>query len=355
MIAIGAACMRADRLLSLLMLLEVHRKLTAQEMAQRLEVSERTIHRDMEALSASGVPVYAERGTGGGWSLQEGYHVKLNGLNQSEIRSLFLNSPSRLLTDLGLEQSSEMAYRKLTAALSPAMRQDAEFARERLHIDGAGWNHRDEEVPYLQLLQTAVWEQRKLVITYEKLSDASLQVPLSERSVHPLGLVAKGHAWYLVASTEEGQLRSYRISRVRSAALSDEPSLRPVVFDLEAFWELSKLELKRNVPKYMAQLLVESSVIPKLRRAAYIEIAYIGEPGSDFGCELDSTSGSATSSVSKLDSQQPLWLPVEVDFQTLNHACEFILSQGASIQVLLPNELRDHVAEQARRIIDLYD
>lgn len=347
--------MRADRLLSLLMLLEVHRKMTAQELAQRMEVSERTIHRDMEALSASGVPVYAERGTGGGWSLQEGYHVKLNGLNQAEIRSLFLNSPSRLLTDLGLEQSSEAAYRKLSAALSPAMRQDAEFARERLHIDGAGWNPRDEEVPYLQLLQTAVWEQRKLILTYEKLSEASLQAPLSERTVHPLGLVAKGHAWYLVAATEEGQLRSYRISRVRSASLSDEPSHRPLGFDLASFWEQSKLELKRNIPKYMAELLVESTVIPKLRRAAYIEFAHIGEPYPIPSCNLDSVSGSGANPMSKPDLPKPLWLPIEVDFQTLNHACEFILSQGSSIQVIQPNELRDQVAQHARRILDLYD
>src|SRR5690606_16990490 len=119
--------MRADRLLSLLMILEVHRKMTVKELAERLEVAERTIQRDMETLSAAGIPVYAERGAGGGWSLQEGYHLRPHALNQAEIRSLFLGSPTRLLSELGLEQSTESALLKLTAAIPPGLRQQAEY------------------------------------------------------------------------------------------------------------------------------------------------------------------------------------------------------------------------------------
>lgn len=324
--------MRADRLLSLLMLMEVYRKMTAQELANRLEVSERTIHRDMEALSASGVPVYAERGTGGGWSLQEGYHMKLNGLSQAEIRSLFLNSPSHLLADLGLEHSSEEAYRKLSVALSPTMRHNAEYARQRLHVDGAGWHKRDEQVPYLQIVHTAVWEQRKLIFTYEKLSDNSRLHPLPERVVHPLGLVAKGHVWYLVALTEEEQIRSYRISRVQSASITDEPAIRPEHFDLAAYWEQSKQELKRNLPSYKAELLVESSCIDKLQQATYLQVERTGPA-------YDDPNG---------------WLPVVVDFQTLTYACEFVLAQGSCIRVLHPEQLRDAVIQRAQAVLGLY-
>src|SRR5438874_11494791 len=130
--------MRADRLLSILLILQVHQRITARELSKRLEVSERTIHRDMEALGAAGVPVYAERGTGGGWVLSEAYQTNLTGLNEAEIQSLFLANPPHLLADLGLRQASEGALIKLLAALPSISRRDAEFARQRLHVDGAG-------------------------------------------------------------------------------------------------------------------------------------------------------------------------------------------------------------------------
>lgn len=330
--------MRADRLLSLLMLLEVHRKLTAQELARRLEVSERTIHRDMEALSASGVPVYAERGTGGGWALQDDYHVKLNGLNQAEIRSLFLNSPAALLADLGLEESSEAAYRKLSAALSPASRQDAAYARQRIHVDGAGWQSRTEEVPYLPLVQSAVWEERQLAFTYATYAaetDDSESPALPERVVHPLGLVAKGRTWYMAAATREGAIRTYRVSRIRSAALLDEPVVRPDGFDLAAFWEQAKQELKVKLPHYVTKLLMDPRTLRKLKSASYVKVISVGAP-------LAERSG------------RPGWLPAEADFETLDNAVEVILSLGASLLVLEPEELRSEVARQAAALAELY-
>src|SRR6266571_7888227 len=127
--------MRADRLLSILLLLQVHRRMTARELARRLEVSERTIHRDMEALGFSGVPVVAERGIGGGWSLMEEYRTNLTGLSEPEIQAVFLSGPSRLLTDLGLHKASEAAFIKLVAALPSMHRRDAESVRQRIYID----------------------------------------------------------------------------------------------------------------------------------------------------------------------------------------------------------------------------
>ena len=133
--------MRADRLVSIMLLLQVQRRITAAELAKRLEVSERTIHRDMDALSGAGVPVFAERGNGGGWSLMEAYRTNLTGLNHSEIQSLFVTNPPQLLSDLGLHQASQAALIKLLAALPSMSRRDAEQARQRIHIDTAGWRN----------------------------------------------------------------------------------------------------------------------------------------------------------------------------------------------------------------------
>src|SRR5215210_4709996 len=136
--------MRADRLLSILSHLQVHHRITARELAGRLEVSERTIHRDMEALSAAGIPVVAERGLGGGWSLLGEYRTNLTGLNEAEIQSLFVTKPTRLLADLKLERAAEGASLKLLAALPSIYRRGAEYARQRIYIDVSGWNRSEE-------------------------------------------------------------------------------------------------------------------------------------------------------------------------------------------------------------------
>ncbi|HEX8339101.1 MAG TPA: HTH domain-containing protein, partial [Pyrinomonadaceae bacterium] len=159
--------MRADRLVSIMLLLQIHRRLTAGELARRLEVSERTIHRDMEALSKAGVPVVAERGAGGGWALVGGYRTNLTGLNAAEVQTLFAGLPPRLLADLGLNRDSEAAHVKLLAALPPSARADAEYARRRVHVDVAGWGGGAEEaVPHLHTIQEAVWRGRRLCFTY---------------------------------------------------------------------------------------------------------------------------------------------------------------------------------------------
>ena len=153
--------MRADRLLSILLLLQVHQRMTTRDLAKRLEVSERTIHRDMEALSTAGIPVAAERGTDGGWFLLEEYRTNLTGLNEAEIQALFVK-PSRLLADLGLGKASEAAFIKLLAALPSMYRRDAEYIRQRIHVDMSGWRRSEEAIPCLPTLQEAIWQERKV-------------------------------------------------------------------------------------------------------------------------------------------------------------------------------------------------
>src|SRR5260370_13145698 len=136
--------MRAERLLSILLLLQSHRRLTAGDLARRLEVCERTIYRDMEALSTAGVPVLAERGTGGGWSLLDEYRTNLTGVTEGEIRALFLTRPVKLLADLGLDKAADVALVKLLAALPAAHRPGAEDVRQRIYLDATGWRRSDE-------------------------------------------------------------------------------------------------------------------------------------------------------------------------------------------------------------------
>lgn len=317
--------MRADRLLSILLLLQTHRRLKARELAARLEVSERTIHRDMEALGAAGVPVVAERGTGGGWMLLEGYRTNLTGLNEAEARALFLAGPTRLLADLSLDKASEAALIKLLAALPDVYRRDAEFVRQRIHVDVTGWGSNEEAFPCLNTIQEAVWKERKLRLTYGRDGDCT-----SERLVDPLGLVAKGSVWYLVAGVE-GEVRSYRVSRVRSAEITELPSSRPEGFDLAAFWTHSAAQFKAHLPRYRATLRVHASVIPRLPYAGrFVRIERV-ETAEDDG-----------------------WARVSMRFQFAEEACEYVLSFGTQVEVLEPPELREQVVKMAESVVAFY-
>ncbi|HWS73181.1 MAG TPA: WYL domain-containing protein, partial [Thermoanaerobaculia bacterium] len=209
---------KADRLLSTLLLLQLHGRMTARQLAKRLEVSERTIHRDMESLGTAGVPVVAERGAGGGWELMQGYRTTLTSMSESEVKALFVGAPARLLADLKLDKASDAATLKLEALLPAIFRNDAEVARQRIHIDVSGWSRSHEAVPHLPLLQDAVWRERKVRIEYDRGGDDCA----TSRLLAPLGLVAKGSVWYLVAMPDDGEPRSYRVSRVRAATILDE-------------------------------------------------------------------------------------------------------------------------------------
>lgn len=314
--------MRADRLLSILLLLQTHGKMSSRELSERLEVSERTIHRDMEALSAGGVPVFAHRGTNGGWELSEGYRTQLTGLKIDEIQSLLVMNPSQVLKDLGMNRNYESAFLKLLAALPPATRRDAEYVRDRIHVDGAGWHPTDEKFPLLPIVQEAVWEERKLYIQYPK-GDT-----VTERLVDPLGLVAKSHTWYLVAATD-GDFRSYRISRMTHARMSEEHFARPVSFDLAAFWEASMTRFKANLPRYPAVVKFHEKLLPRIRQARYVKLVHTG-PGENE------------------------WIVADIEFDTLEFACEYIISHGPLMEVLEPGELQAMVIEQAKAILAKY-
>jgi predicted DNA-binding transcriptional regulator YafY len=299
--------------------------MTARDLARRLEVSERTIHRDMEALGVSGIPVLAERGTGGGWSLLEPYQTTLTGLNEAEIQALFLAKPASLLADLGLNQAAEAALIKLFATLSSGQRRGAEYARQRIYIDTTGWRQSEETATWLPTLQEAVWEERQIRLIYRRNDDTQV-----ERTVDPLGLVAKGNIWYLVAGME-GETRSYRVSRVVTAEPLETPARRPPGFDLEAYWKESASQFRANLPAYRARVRVAPGLFKRLAfTLRFARIEETGQPDEDN------------------------WLPLVIRFQTEEEACEHLLGYGAQAEVLEPPELREKVILAAQQALYFY-
>jgi predicted DNA-binding transcriptional regulator YafY len=319
--------MRADRLLSIMLLLQIHKRLTSHDLAGRLEVSERTIHRDMEALSGAGVPVFAERGAAGGWSLVEDYRTSLTGLKKEEIFALFLSTPAaRLLSDLGLEKASAMALTKLRASLPDIHQSTAQYALQRIYIDAEGWNSYEESAASLPVIQEAIWSERKLNIVYRRPDGCES----FERIVDPLGLVAKGSVWYMVASVD-GEVRSYRVSRIANSTILDEPVRRPEHFDLPAFWRQSTSDFKTRLPRYSARLRVSQVVLPRLKYAGrFARIEKVEAPDPDG------------------------WAEVSMRFQFESEACEYALSFGPQVEVIEPISLRDHVVEVAKSVIEFY-
>ncbi|MDX1523846.1 MAG: YafY family protein [Anaerolineae bacterium] len=318
--------MRSARLLSILLLLQVHRRLTAGELAKRLEVSERTIYRDMEALSAAGVPVFAERGSSGGWSLLEEYRTHLTGLSETEVQPLFLTQPARLLADLGWDQPAEGALIKLLAALPAGVqRREAEFVRQRIHIDVTGWHGSTENAAFLPTLQEAIWHECKLKLTYQRGDETVVK-----RVVDPLGLVAKGSVWYLVAAVE-GKARTYRVSRIQQVEIMNEPCLRPPDFDLAAYWDESKAHFVAALPRYEAILRAAPDIVPRLRYTGWFARLEHIEPPDEDG-----------------------WCRVTIRFDTIDEASGYVLGFGPQIEIVEPPELRERVIELAQAIIAHY-
>jgi predicted DNA-binding transcriptional regulator YafY len=219
--------MRADRLVAALLILQARGRVTAAELAEELEVSERTARRDLEALSMAGIPVYPQVGRGGGWSLVGGARTDLSGLTAAEARTLFMVAgPSAAATP-----QVKAALRKLVRALPEPFRAEAEAAASAVVLDPTHWDRTDAPPPvHLEALQKAVVDGFRVRLRY-----AGRDRPESERIVHPLGLVKKASVWYLVGGTDAG-LRTFRLSRVRAVTVTDEPVERPAGFDLAETW-----------------------------------------------------------------------------------------------------------------------
>jgi predicted DNA-binding transcriptional regulator YafY len=245
--------MRADRLVATLLLMQARGRVTAAEVADELEVSVATTRRDIEALSAAGIPVYPRAGRGGGWSLVGGARTDLTGLTATEARALFLLvGPAA-----SVEPEARAALRKLVRALPQTFREDAEAAASAVVIDPAGWGERGRTRPAtVDLLQTAVVGRRKVRFGYR----GRARQHRSERLVDPWGLVDKDDIWYLVAGTDRGQ-RTFRVDRITDAEVTDEPAERPAHFELSTAWEQVVTEVERRRSLTSAVVLLETRFV----------------------------------------------------------------------------------------------
>ena len=322
--------MRADRLLSMMMLLQTRGHITARELAERLEVSERTIYRDLEALSIAGVPVYTERGPGGGCVLAEGYRTGLTGLTETEVRTLFMSGTPGPLADLGLGQALEAALLKLLAALPQSHQRNIERARQRIHLDATAWSYSEETVPHLRTILEAIWQDSKLRLLYRKSGGE-----VSQRVVEPLGLVAKATVWYLVAAIDGGELRTFRVARIQEAELTGEIFSRPETFDLASHWTEASRQFESTWLRYHTTLRFSPTIIA--------ELPFIFGEGIT---PLIERAGAP-------DAEG--WLTLKLSFESFEVALSRVLSFGTDVEVLAPLELRNKLLQFAASILAFYE
>jgi predicted DNA-binding transcriptional regulator YafY len=318
--------MRASRLVTLLLLLQTRGRMTAGQLAAELEVSERTIHRDVDALSEAGVPIYAERGPHGGVQLVEGYRTRLTGMTADEAEALFLSGLPGPAAELGLGTVVTAARLKVLASLPSELRVRASRLVERFYLDAAGWFQESDPVPHLAAVAEAVWEGRRLWIEYER-GDSRV-----ERLLEPLGLVLKGGIWYVVAAVEDG-IRTYRLSRVVAARPLEETFDRPPGFDLASHWTESIAAYEREIPRIDVTVRVDPDHLDVL--------------GDLVGHHVVATA----ERLSVPDADGWTRLRVRVDWG-LNEAAEHLVGMGRDLEVLGPPEVRDQVVKLARGVLE---
>lgn len=302
--------------------------MSAQELAKELEVSERTIYRDVVALSTAGVPIYALRGPGGGVKLIEEYRTTLTGLTADETRALFMMSIPAPLNQLGIGATLKAAWLKLSASLPDARRADEIRTRQRILLDSAWWFQSEQYVPCLQTIEQALWQDRRLQI---KVRWDVFNTEL-ELEVEPYGLVAKANVWYLVYGCG-GTAKVTRMSQILQARLMPEPFTRPPGFDLERFWETWCSEYESQ-PPFCARVRISPEALPRLAE-------YVGERAR-----------SALTKIHGPDAEG--WVMLELPFESFIAARSSLLGLGRAVEVLEPHSLRRSVLDFAEQIVAFY-
>jgi predicted DNA-binding transcriptional regulator YafY len=314
---------RADRLLSLVLLLQSRGRLTAGQLAAELEVSVRTIYRDMVALGTAGIPVYADAA---GYRLVDGYHTQLTGLTADEARALVLAALPRAAADLGLAEAVAAAQLKLAAALPDRLRDRAARMQQRFHLDAPGWYHDGDASEHLTAVADAVWRQRMLTVEYEAWTG------VVQRRLEPYGLVLKAGKWYLVARTGQHVL-TYRVSQIRALTVQPEDFDWPTGFDLEAYWRDQVTQFRTRLRQGEALVRLSPAAmeqLPHLMGRQVADAAAGGEPQPDG------------------------WVLARLPIESDSHAEAEFLRLGAGIEVLGPSRLRDRLAATAAALFALY-
>lgn len=317
--------MRADRLVATLLILQARGRVTARELAQELEVSEKTARRDLEALGIAGLPVYSQPGRNGGWQLLGGASTDLTGLTSDEARALFLAAGA----SMPLDADTRGVLRKLLRALPETFRAEAEVAAQAVVVDPTTWGSAPPAPPpeHLATVQRAVVERRRIRLGYVDRTRTE-----TERMVDPLGLVSKGSVWYLVADTEHGR-RTFRLNRMRSVELTDERATRPADFDLRAAWQDVVANVGERRLSVRATVRIDASFVPGLR----------GQFGDDM--MLAEVDGRASDGRAEVIIGGPSALRI----------AQHLSGWGGLVEVVEPVEVRDHLVRIARELLARYD
>ncbi|MFJ2188498.1 helix-turn-helix transcriptional regulator [Kitasatospora sp. NPDC087861] len=321
--------MRADRLISLLLLLQTRGRMTAQQLAEELEVSVRTVYRDVEALGTAGIPLFGEAGHAGGYRLLDGYRTRLTGLTADEAQAAFLAALPGPAAELGLGEVLAAAQLKLRAALPAELRERAGRIQERFLLDAPGWYGNGDETPHLPAVAAAVWGRRVISVRYRRWT-APEEV---ERRLEPYGLVLKAGRWYLVAASG-GDLRTYRVDKILELRLLDEEFSTPPGFDLGAHWQA-------QLSDFHARLHTGEAVVRLSPRGVGRVREQLGHAVAD-----------AVATTGALDTDG--WTVATVPIESVDHAHGEFLKLGTDLEVLQPQSLRARIATTVRTLAARY-
>ncbi|MBL1108803.1 YafY family transcriptional regulator [Streptomyces sp. 5-8] len=307
--------MRASRLVTLLLLLQNRGRMTARQLADELEVSVRTVYRDVEALSGAGIPLYGDAGHAGGYRLVDGYRTRLTGLTADEAQAAFLAALPGTAAELGLGEALATAQLKLRAALPAELREHAGRIQERFLLDAPGWYGDADRTPHLSEVAAAVWEQRAVVLRYRRWR-APEEI---ERRVEPYGLVLKAGRWYLVAGGPSG-IRTYRVDQIIELQRLEEQFVIPDGFGLAAYWDgcLADFRARLHTGEALVRLTPE-------------------------GCRRLGVTAAGDG-----------WTQARVPIESIDHAHGEFLRLGSDVEVMAPAELRDRITETVRTLAALY-
>jgi predicted DNA-binding transcriptional regulator YafY len=323
--------MRASRLVSILLLLQTRGRMTAQALADELDVSVRTIYRDVESLHEAGVPLYGDAGHAGGYQLLAGYRTRLTGLNQDEAEAMFLAALPGPAAELGLGSVMAAAQLKLKAAMPPELADRSGRIQERFLLDAPGWYHDGDQSPYLPAVADAVWNQRRIEVRYRRWA-APYEVT---RTLEPYGVVLKAGRWYVIAQGGS-RVNTYRVNQILELQELDETFERPADFDLSAYW-------RTQVTEFRSRLIQGNAVIG------------LSPEGRDRLPDLmTSDVVNAVDATAEDDSEREGWIKATVPIESFTHAETEFLKLGAEVEVFAPRELRDRIANTAASLAALY-
>jgi predicted DNA-binding transcriptional regulator YafY len=320
--------MSASRLLSILLLLQAKGRINATVLARELEVSVRTIYRDINQLSAAGVPVFADRGSAGGFQLLDGYKTQLTGLTAQEASALFLFGLPTAAADLGLGEAMAGARRKIEAALPTERRRGAEAVVTRFHLDTTGWFKPIEKAETLPALAGAVWSERRIKVRYNSWKAESVQ------DLAPLGIVLKAGVWYLVAVGPKGSPATYRVSSIRSLQPTNVAFTRPKSFDLPAYWTVAVKQFATRLHRTTATVRV-----------------------SERGFQLLGKLGVAVTQAADKTRSSPDargWTVVQIPLEGSDNAVCDILSLGIEAELVAPLPLREALTQSIQLLAKIY-